>query len=224
MAGSTYDALQTKKNQLIRKFRNGSVFGASYASDPIDTLTDATDGGLAALPTGYKDWGWFTDDGLQYSRDVETSDTTSAGSNEPTRTDIDSDTTSLQVVFQETRLETIGLYMGVDLTAAKAAAGAGAELLIKKPQTPPELYYRVLALAVDESTGGEIYIARFFPRAKVTNFGDQQVQRGEDAIGYDVTFQAFVDSDYGSSEGWIFAGPGWEALLADMGITQATGA
>jgi len=222
MAGSNYDAVQTKKNQLIRKFRYGSVFGAPYSSDAIDTLTDPTDGGLAALPSGYKDWGWFTDDGLQYSRDVETSDTTSAGSNEPTRTDIDSDKTSLQVVFQETRLETIGLYMGIDTTNVKAAAGAGAELKIMKPENPPELYYRVLGLAVDNSAAGEIYIARFLPRAKVVDFGDQQVTRGDDAIGYDVTFQAFDDSDYGTSEAWFFAGPGWAAFLADMGITQTT--
>lgn len=222
MAGSTYDALQTKKNQLIRKFRNGSVFGALHSADPITTLTDPTDGGLVALPTGYKDWGWFTDDGLQYSRDIETSDTTSAGSNEPTRTDIDSDTTSLQVVFQETRLETVGLYLGMDLSDVTAATGAGAELKIDKPETPPELYYRVLGLSVDFYEGGEIYIGRYLPRAKVTDFGDQQHTRGDDAIGYDVTFQGFVDSTEGTSERWFFAGPGWKALLADMDITQAT--
>lgn len=220
MAGSSYDALQTKKRELIRKALNGSVFVADVSADPITALTDATDKKLSALPTGYTDVGWLTDDGMQFSRNVDESDITSFGSTEPTRSDKTSDSTSLQIVCQETRLQTLGLYTGADMTGVTPLTGSG-EIQIAKPATPKDKYYRVLAVAVDQNSdgSGEIYIARFLPSAKVTAWGDQQLANADAAVGYDVTFTAFIDETLGYSEKQFIGGPGWTSLLTAAGFT-----
>lgn len=220
MPGASYDALHGKKQKLIRKARKGSVFVAPLSADHIETLTDATDGGLAVLPTGYKDVGWLSDDGASFSSDIDVSDVTSWGSVTPTRTDLNSESTELQITCQETNLSTIGLYVGVATAGLQASAGSG-ELKIVKPLSPVKQSYHVLSLAVDETEDGEVYIARYWPNAEVTDKDDQAFNK-EDPLGWPITMSARPDSELGYSETWFFGGPGWEALLADMGITQAS--
>lgn len=224
MAGD-YEALKNKQADLIRKANDGSVFLGAVTVDPITTLTidSVSNPGtpeLNTLPEGMDDLGWLTGDGAQFSRDVSTSEVTSWGSVSPTRTDITSDTTTLTVTAQETKLLTLGLATGADLAAITADATTG-EVSIAKPARPKSKHYRALSLAVDEGDGGEIYVARFLPRAKVTNYAEQAFGSGDDPILWGVTFTGEEDSDLGYSERWLFGGPGWLALLGKMGITQA---
>lgn len=176
---------------------------------------------LTPLPTGYDDLGWLTSDGAQFSRDVSASEVTSWGSVSPTRTDVTADTTTLTVTAQETKLLTIGLATGADLSAAVAAFQTG-EVSIAKPVRPKSKHYRALSLAVDTGDAGEIYIARFLPRAKVSGYSEQSFGGGDDPITWGVTLTGEEDSDLGYSERWIFGGEGWNAIVADMGFTQAT--
>ena len=219
----SYDALKNKQNELIRKSLDGSVFVADVSADPITNLTTAVAGppvviSLTALPTDWDDLGFLSTDGAAFSRDVSTSEVTSWGAVTPTRTDIVSDTTTLTVVAQETKLLTIGLATGADLSAITPDATTG-EVKIAKPVRPKSKHYRVLSLAVDEGDAGEIYIARFLPRAKVSSYAEQSVAQGDDPITWGVTLTGEVDSDLGYSEQWLFGGAGWQALLADMGFT-----
>ena len=218
MPGASYDALHGKKQQLIRKTRKGSVFVAATSADHVESLTDATDSLLAPLPAGYKDLGWLTDDGMQFSSDIDTSDVTSLGSVTPTRTDINSESSELQVSCQETNLNSVGLYVGVATTGITAAANG--EVRILKPLQPMKQSYHVLSLSVDETPEGEIYIARYWPNAEVTDKDDQAFNK-EDPVMWPVTLSARPDSDEGYSEAWLFGGPGWLAICADMGITVA---
>ncbi len=175
---------------------------------------------LVALPSGWDDLGWLTSDGAQFSRDVTASEVTSWGSVSPTRSDVTADTTSLTVTAQETKLLTIGLATGADLSAAVAAFQTG-EVKIAKPVRPKSKHYRVLSVAVDQGDAGEIYIARFLPRAKVNGYSEQNFGGGDEAIPWGVTLVGEEDSDLGFSEAWFFGGDGWNALVADMGFTQA---
>jgi hypothetical protein len=176
---------------------------------------------LAVLPATYDDLGWLTSDGAQFSRDVSASEVNSWGSVSPTRTDITSDTTTLTVTAQETKLLTIGMATGADLSGITAAFQTG-EVSIAKPSRPKSKHYRVLSLAVDQGDAGEIYVARFLPRAKVTSYAEQSFSGGDDPITWGVTFTGEEDSNLGYSERWIFAGAGWNAIVADMGFTQET--
>ncbi len=216
-----YATLRDKKTELIRKARDGSAFIAPFSANAITTLTSGASSDLATLPVGYEDLGWTSTDGVNYSRTTETSDVQSFGSVEPTRSDVTSDRIGMSVTAQETKLLTLELYTGADLTGVEAEAITG-EFQIEKPARPGFRYYRALGLFVDDGEDGEIYIARFMPRARITEFGEQQFTDGDDPIQYPLTFTGYEDSVLGYSHKWFFGGPGWEALLTEMGITQAT--
>lgn len=217
-----YAGLATKKNELIRRARDGSVFIAPKSADSITALTTGATPTLSALPTGYKDLGWTSTDGVTFGRETESSQIRSFGSTEPTREDITSDTITMSVTAQETKMLTIGLATGVDTTSLTAAATTG-ELSVSKANLPNPRYYRVLGLFVDESSDGEIYFGRYMPNARITEFGETVYSSdGDDPIQYALTFTGFADSTLGYSHRWIWAGAGWKALLAAMDITQAT--
>ena len=217
-----YADLENRKQQLIRKALQGSAFFAEIDADPIGDLTTGATSDLSPLPSGYDDLGWLTDEGIAFAGDTSQSDITSFGATTPTRSDITAETTTLTVVAQETKLRTIGLITGARDSAITADATTG-EVRIDKPERPSARYYRVLALAVDESdSGAEIYIARFLPRAKVTSKTAPNFAGGDNAITYGVTLTGFKDSVLGYTESWIFGGPGWKELLTDMGIPSTT--
>lgn len=213
-----YAALRDKQTNLIRKALDGSVFVGPLSSALVTSLT-GTGGTLNTLPDGMSDLGWLSTDGAQFSRDVSTSDVTSWGSVSPTRSDITADSTTLTVLCQETKLQTIGLATGADLSGIKAAANG--EVIVKKPNRPSSRSYRVLSLAVDQGDAGDIYIARYLPRAKVTSYAEQAFGGGDDPIGWGVTFTSEEDADAGYAEAWLFGGPGWNAEIASMGFTKA---
>lgn len=224
----SYDALANKQRQLIRKALDGSVFAAPFAlangtaTAPIAALTAKTGTSpnevisLVALPAEWDDLGLLTTDGASYASDVSSSDVQSWGQVTPSRTDIISDTTTLTVVAQETKALTVGIMAGVDAAGLTPNVDTG-ELSIPKATRPQGRYYRLLGMAVDLSDAGEIYIARFLPRAKLTNRGEQAFGGGDDPISWNFTFTGEVDDTLGYSERWIFGGAGWNALLTEMG-------
>jgi hypothetical protein len=232
---ASYDSLKKKQTELIRKALDGSAFIAPYSAAAIASLTIRTAGPngivgdaddvieLAPLPTGYADLGYLTDDGVGFARDVATSDITSWGSVTPTRTDITADTTTVTVTAQETNLYSIGIATGKDFVDLKDDAAAFTnEIRINKPARPNQRFYRLFTLAVDSGTAeGDIWIARFLPRCKVTAFGDQSYGGGDAPIEWPVTLQGYVDSALGYSEAWLFGGPGWKSLMDEMGFTPA---
>jgi hypothetical protein len=222
--GTDYEALQNKQAELIRKSLKGMVAIASIDADVPARLTDAATSKPLALPVGtptpymmpWGDLGFLSNDGAQFSSDVASSDVTSWGSTTPTRSDITSDNSTLTVVAQETKLTTIGLYTGADLHSGSTEADG--ELIITKGDRPKSKHYRVLSIAVDEGDAGDIYIGRLLARAKVNGKAEQAFGGGDDPIGWGVTFQGTKDSKLGFSERWFFGGPGWNALLEQMGF------
>lgn len=218
----SYESLKKKQNELIRKSLDGSAFIAPVTAAAITNLTTHSAGppvviDLTTLPANYRDLGYLTEDGVGFTRDVASSDVTSWGSVTPTRTDITSDTTTITAVAQETNIDSIGLATGKDMSTVTGAANS-AEVAINKPARPTQRFYRLLTLAVDQGDSGDIYVARFFPRVKVTGFGDQAYGGGDSPIEWSVTLQAFEDSTLGYSERWLFGGPGWKALMTKMGF------
>lgn len=210
--------LQDLKRDLIRKTLNMSVFIADTAADAIDaaTLFDATSGAIKTLPTGYDDLGYLTTAGAAFARAITESNVTSAQSSTPTRTDTTEDTITLQVSCQETKLATIGLGIGADLTSLTPLASGA--LQVDKPLTPKSKEWRVLGIAEDDTNDGPVYICRFLPVGKVTNYDTQTMARGDDPLLWPVTFQGFPDDVLGTDHRWLWGGEGWKALLTDMGF------
>ena len=198
-----------------------SLTGGTSPAVGVSTTTPGTGIDLAALPDGWLDLGWVTSDGVTYGRTTEVSDVTSFGSVQPTRSDVTQDTITMSVVAQETSLLTLGLYTGADTSALTADATSG-EFTIAKPDIPGFRYYRVLGLFVDrDDAGREIYLARYMPRARITEWSEQQLSDGDDPISYGMTFTGYEDSTVGYSHRWIFAGAGWNSLLTDMAVPTA---
>lgn len=216
-----YAALADKKNELIRRARDGSVFIAPKSAATITSITTGVGGPLTTLPAEWEDLGFTSTDGVTFGRETESSQIRAFGSTEPVREDITSDTITMQVTALETKLLTIGLSTGVDTSTLEAAATTG-EVRIAKAKLPNPRYYRVLAIFVDESSDGEIYLARYMPNARITEFGETvYTSDGDDPVQYSMTLTGFEDSVDGTSHVWHWGGPGWLALLASMGITQA---
>lgn len=220
-----FAALANKQQELVRKSLDGSAFIAAPTAAPIANLTTYTAGppaviSLTELPADWDDLGLLTGDGMAFSRDVTTSDVTSFGRTTPTRTDITADTTTVTVACQETKLLTIGLATGLDLANVVADPNTG-EVRVSKPLRPASKHWRVLTVSVDEGDAGEIYIARFFPNAKVTSYAEQAFTNGDEALTWGVTLTGEADDTLGYSEQWLFGGPGWNALLTQMGFTAA---
>lgn len=222
----SYESVKEQQTELIRKSLAGSVFIAEATADDIGALTvvagtpPADTHDLVALPSGYEDLGFLTDAGAAFNTETTSSDVSSWQSTSPTRSDITAETSTLQCVAQETKLLTLGLYTGALQSGIQAAAVTG-DVVIKKPQRPSSRFYKVLSLAVDENEFGEIFVARYLPRAKVTGRGGQAYDKSDNAIQYDVTFTGYFDATYGTAEAYLFGGPGWLGLLAAMGIPQA---
>jgi hypothetical protein len=210
--------LNMKKAELIRKALDAIVTIAPIASTVPETIVDAT-GASPVIPTGYEPLGWHSEDGLTWGREVENSDITSHGAVDPTRSDIRRITSTLGVTCQETNLQTIAAHLGIDLSSEQPPSSG--EVVIDEPARPKSRHYRLLAISVDDSDAGEIYIGRLFARAKITETGEQTWSDGDEAMVRPMTFTAYQDSALGLSVRHFFGGPGWKALLTDMGFPAA---
>jgi len=218
---TTYDAIKNLQSSLIRKALAGSVFVADVSAAAPTSLTTGAASGLAPLPEGYEDLGYITkDDGLSWSRSTEVSEVTSWGSVEPTRRDINSDVTNLAFTAQETKRATLGLYYNLDLSTVTPDATTG-EVAFAQPTRPATKYMRVFALFVDGVGADTIYVARFLPRAMLSEVDDQAWTDGDDPVGYPCTLAATPDEDLGYSVRHFFGGPGWKSRLEDMGFAAA---
>lgn len=214
---TTYEALKNLQNDLIRKALEGSIFIAPYTADMPTALTAGANAGLLPLPDGYEDVGWCDKgDGATWSRSVDTTDTESWGSVQPTRRDITGQTDGLKFTAQETKRSTIELYEGVDLSTVTPAATTG-EITFDRPTRPNVRNFKAFGIFQDGVGVDAIYIAKVLPRATVTETGDQKWS-DEDAVGYEVTLSAEYDKDAATSMRFFFGGPGWRARLVDMGF------
>lgn len=211
--------LQDLNNNLIRKTLNMSVFVAPMSADAVDeaTLFTTVTGVLGTLPDDYLDLGYTTTAGAQFARAITESNVTSMQSLTPTRSDTTADTITLQVACQETKLATIGLATGAETSTI--TMGTNGTVRVDKPATPQTVHHRVFAIGEDVTDAGSIYMCRFLPKAKVTNYDAQNFAQGDDPVLWSVTFQGFVDDVLGTDHSWIFGGEGYLALKAAMGFS-----
>lgn len=227
---TTFDEAKAQNGLNIRKALAGAFFLGADDADVPDPLTEFTAAvtGPPAVPekielidlgsAGYTDVGYLTEDGVQFSNETSQSDVSSWQSTQPTRSDIISDTDTLTVVMQETNITTLGLFTGATLSSALLLTNTK-ELGISKPERPSTKFYRGLAIAVDGEGADEYFIARFYPRLKVTGKSDQQYSKGDDPISWGVTLTAFVDAELGYSSRLIFGGRGWKKNLIPAGLS-----
>ncbi|MCX4971182.1 phage tail protein [Streptomyces sp. NBC_00654] len=198
--------------EYIRKQLVQAVFAADYSAAAVTAPFTPATGVLAAIPVGYVPVGYTTDDGLTFTSDLSMSDVTSSQSVEPTRSDVESDVLSAQFAPQETNAATIALFEGLPLAGTGALPAMGEAWTWDRAASPANPFRRLLFIGLDYGDdGGEIYVVKFFPRARLTSKDDEQWARSTETQR-PVTFNAYRDSVVGTScRNWV-DGPGWRSL------------
>lgn len=220
MADSTLQDMKNANSDLIRKVLDAVVLVAPMSVALPTTFTTGATSALQALPAGFRPVGWVTkDDSYTWSRDVSMSETTSHGSVEPTRRDITSDVTGLQMSAQETSRLTLELSNNVDLSDVEADAITG-EITFRRPVSPSTTYWRVVAIGSDGAGDNTFYNIIVLPRAMISEYGEA-TWSDENELTYPLTWSATPDPELGFSYQQTLAGPGAKSRAVEMGFTVA---
>lgn len=208
--------VHTADNRLIRKALDAAAVVAPYNTAAITSPFTAATSALAALPTGYSDLGWLSDDGASIGREVELSEIPALGSTVPVRIDTRRVGKTFTCTALETKKLTRALFYGFSLSAT-ITPNAGGVVEFVEPDQPAPTYVRLLAYLKDENENGEIYIVRSYPRARVTPNGEQTWSDGDAALSYPLLFTAVKDPILGYSVREWQGGPGSTGLNTAMG-------
>lgn len=213
---ATFEDLREAKGALIRKALGGFIVVAPMDVEVPDKFVDA-DGGLIDLKAlGYQKLGWLTKgDGINFSRDVEQQETESFGALEPTRIDFTKDVTSAAFRCQETNKQVLEMYYNLDLSGV--TADANNEFSFENEAQPSTIYRRMIYIAKDGNGDDAKYIIKTMPKAIVSEV-QEQAWSSESELSYGLTVKATSDDELGFSVRHSFGGPGFGALLADMGF------
>ena len=213
---ATFEDLREAKGALIRKALGGFIVVAPMDVEVPDKFVDV-DGGLIDLKAlGYQKLGWLTKgDGINFSRDVEQQETESFGALEPTRIDFTKDVTSAAFRCQETNKQVLEMYYNLDLSGV--TADANNEFSFENEAQPSTIYRRMIYIAKDGNGEDAKYIIKTMPKAIVSEV-QEQAWSSESELSYGLTVKATSDDDLGFSVRHSFGGPGFGALLADMGF------
>lgn len=222
MAETTFAALVTQNDANIRKGLVGGVLWAPIATSLPASLTidSAETPGTPVLQTltGFSSLGRLTGDGAVFSEAVTGSDTTGWGSLPPVRRDVTADVSTLHIVGLETNKNTIAIFHDLDASAVPTPDSTTKELQIARSPSPVVKYYRILVLMQDGAPGSEYWFGRLFPRASVTDRGDQTWAAGDVAVNWDITLTAYTDASAGFATKDFYAGPAWKTGITGAGF------
>ena len=213
----TFEEFKEGNADSVWKTLNCVVAVAPFATAALTKATIfsaivGSEGDLLTLPVGWQQLGLVTEDMFTFGRELEVSEVRSGGETEPTRSDVKSVTKTFSTTVQEVNRATLELVKGMDLSAV--VAGADGVVEIVEPDRPRLRYLRVAVFGADESSIGERYRVRQFPRMRVTETGEEQWQNEDSAHEVELTFTAFKDVVLGTSTQEWLGGPGFDAAAA----------
>lgn len=165
------------------------AFSLCWVADASTVVppTDAT----TALDSSLIDIGIVTTDGATVATNINSTDIDAFGSFQPVRTLIQNEIITVAFTAQETNKVTAAIKTRQALTALTVTTG-GKLALTRGPGR--DAHYAIVLDALD----GTNHIRKFYPSARLTNLGDQQIGFGA-AIVYPFTFTAYPD-DTGITE------------------------
>ena len=165
----------------VRVGVSGGVFKGDYGA------TAPT--GTSGAPAGFTDLGYISEDGIEITLPGEGDSTAIKAWQDGTtvrtiRTPSEDDPT-WHFTMIETKLETVELYFGVEVTQTATEGSFEFKVQTRQPQS----------LVVDIIDGAEL-IRDYVPRAVVTEVGAHTASNG-DPIGYEVTVAGELDPTAG---------------------------
>jgi hypothetical protein len=182
-------------NRNVRRHGNTLLAIADYSA-AIPTTFFGSDGLPNALPTGYKNMGYITTDGVKIPTDIATDLSTMLQDTEPVRSTSTGFTRTLQVGFGESNAWTKGLAHKQPVSAW--ASDKNAEWSYDDGDGSEWPYYRILLLSQDGLGDSAVYRVEFAYRAQVTALDDRTLSRGDDETT-NPTFTCFRDPVVGKS-------------------------
>lgn len=206
MPVKTFNEVKGHKSSNIRKILEMAIFvkPVEDADTEITQVWTATDG--LVVPAGYLPVGLVTkDDGASWSREQDMAEVESMGHSEPTRRDILKDVSGLSFTMQESKKTSMEIFHGLDLSTV--TTDSDGNFFFDKASRPVSRKYRVLALGKDGDGPDAIYVARWLPRAQVTENGEQAWTDG-DEVKYPASFNSSTEEKFGTSFREIWGGPG----------------
>ncbi len=217
---STFVEVAAFKSNLIRKALGGALLVADYSTAILTDICAA--GGVLTIPAGYKSMGKLTTDGMASANEVEKSEIKGWGDNFPSRIDVTSESASLTCTAMETKAAVFDAFYNVDQTNVLAKASTGT-VTFDKPLLQTVRDKRVLALGrdINKANGLDVYLGIHFPRANLSQSGEQTLANSDAALSYPLMVQAQADDVAGTAVRLFWGGPGLAGMLADMGYTQA---
>lgn len=169
------------------------AFSLCWVADSGSAVAPAD--GTTALDSSFVDLGIVTTDGATTSTNITSTDINGFGSYQPVRTLIQSEVLTVHFVAQETNKVTAAVKTRQALSAVTVATGHKIALT-RGPGR--DAHYALVLDALD----GSNHIRKFYPSARLTALGDQQIGFGA-AIVYDFTFTAYPDNSGNSEYEWI---------------------
>jgi hypothetical protein len=173
-----------------------AVTGAMYVGA---TATAKPTSASSALPAGFNDLGYFSDDGVTETRDRSTNSIRGWQKAALLREVVTEAALSFQGVLVETKKETVELYYGSPVDTSDGS------IRIDPANTGGRQSF-----VLDIIDGDEL-IRAYIPSGEITDVGDQQYVSG-DAIGYDVTVSAYLVTD---EDGDTYSAIKWYSSLVE---------
>lgn len=218
-----FNDVQAHNDGLVRKALDTIVAVAPFSEAPITSILDSASGDLKALPANWIQLGRLSEDGTSFARETEVSEIFGHGSVDPTRSDIRRAVKRASLTMLEVRKKGLELAQGVETlgeTTTRVPATTGnVEVTWDEPEAPVYPYMRLIAIAKDITSTGEIYVARHALRCKVTEVGEEVWSDQDQAMVTPLTFTFYNDNAEGTPLRHFRGGPGYEEIVADEGFT-----
>lgn len=213
-----FETLRDAKNELVLADLHLAVLFAPYSTVPLTTLEDTSTGDIVSL-SDYRSAGIIEKGaGMNITNDIESQDIEGYGEAEPVRTIINKRSTRFKASFLETNRNVLEKYWGTTFSDVVPSSHGG--VVLEAPSLPKNVYYRCILLGQDDVDDSPLYTYWIMPRVKLQSVDDQSL-KDDGAVAYDLTFQAFRDSQTGFSVAQGWCGPGWLHLVSRAGFVAA---
>lgn len=219
---ATFAAVAAFDATLQRKGLVGAVLVAPMSTAIPTAITTASSGALV-VDASFVTLGKLSADGVSFGDSVTKQEQRGWGDIYPSRVDVSGEDATMTFTAIETRKASIDAFYGVDQSAVIRSTST-MSITFDKPPLPVIRDKRILGIFKDTNAenGLDIYMAICFPRANITQNGDQAYAFNEAGLGYPMQATALVDDTAQTPVRLFIGGPGFTpAMGTDMGYTSA---
>ncbi|QNJ56831.1 major tail protein [Mycobacterium phage Reindeer] len=214
-----FETIRDAHNELVRAHLHFAILFDELDNEAVETLEDTVTGELV-LPVTAESAGVIEKQaGVSLTHEIDSTDIDGYGDAEPVRTIISRRTVQFQANFLETNKVVLEKFWGTVFDDSNLQVSAHGGVTLKAPSLPKNVFYRAYLVTEDDVNGEVLNAYYIMPRVKLVNV-DTQTSQDDGAVSYNMTFQAFKDSDLGFAvlQGWC--GPGWLRLVDKTGFVQ----